>query len=125
MEPICPIAYLADNWKWAKLLVRQFMRWSGGLDITGVQVNHVTGLVVQGWCPFPIVVLHHVIFILGHCCLGFLKSVFYPVFELVDGLQVGSSEIGFKPHTGFSAGVKEERAVLNRGVDVIVVLEFC
>ena len=124
MEPICLIAYLANNQKWAKPLVRQFTRQSGGLDITGVQVNHVTRLVVWGRCQFLIVVLRHVIFRLGQCCLGFLKSVFHLVFELIDGLQVGPLEIGFKPHTGFSAGVKEESAVLSRGVDVIVVLEF-
>ena len=35
------------------------------------------------------------------------------------------SEIGFKPHMQFSAGVKEERAVLSGGVYMIVVLEFC
>ena len=125
MELVCSIAYLVDDQKWAKPLVREFMRWSSGLDITGVQVNHITGLVVWGQCLFLIVVLCHVVFGLGQCCLGFLKSVFHPVFEPVDRLQVGLSEIGFKPHMGFSASVKEEKAVLIGGVDMIVVLEFC
>ena len=85
--------------------MREFTSWSSGLDITGVQVNHVTGLVVQGWCLFLIVVLHHVIFRLGQHCLGFLKSVFHLVFELIDRLQMGLLEIGLKPHMGFLASV--------------------
>ena len=124
MKLICPVAYSADNRKWAKPLVREFTRWSSSSDITEVQVNHITGLVVWGWCSFLIVVLCHVVFRLGQCCLGFLKSVFHPVFELVDRLQVGLSEIGFKSHMRLAASVKKERAVLSGGVDMIVVLEF-
>ena len=37
---------------------------------------------------------------------------------------MGLSEIGFKSHMGLAASVKEERAVLSGGVDMIVVLEF-
>ena len=65
MEMICPITCSGDNWEMAEPSVREFTRWPGGLDITGIQVNHITRLILWGWCPFLIVVFCHVVFGLG------------------------------------------------------------
>ena len=46
------------------------------------------------------------------------------IFELIDGFHVGPRLIRFKAHAGDTSSVEEERRVLSRRVNLVVVLEF-
>jgi len=73
---------------------------------------------------FPIVVERHVILQLGQIRLCFLLGVCHLIFELIDGFHVGPRLIRFKAHAGDTSSVEEERRVLSRRVNLVVVLEF-
>jgi len=89
------------------------------VDVTGIEVDFVSGHVGRGRCPSLIVVPCHVIL-----RLGLFEHVLHPISELVDCFYLGRRLVRFEAHPRVAAGVKEERGVLRRRVDMIVVGEL-
>ena len=52
----------AFHCEWSEAAVRKFLRWSGGVNITGIEVNLVAGGVDWSWGPPLVVVPGHIIF---------------------------------------------------------------
>jgi len=97
------------------------VEWS---ECASIKEDHITRFELRSWGAFPIVVEHHVILQLGQSRLCFLQAVCHLIFELIDRFHVGLRLIRFKAHAGDTSGVKEERRVLSRRVNLVVVLEF-
>jgi hypothetical protein len=52
----------------SKIAVCKFLRWPGGVDVSGIQVHHVSDLVHCGWSVVAaVVVLCHVVLCLCQC----------------------------------------------------------
>ena len=60
---ICPdVAFHCER---SKAVVREFLGWSGGVNVTGIKVDLVASDVDRGWSPSLVVVPCHVILCLG------------------------------------------------------------
>jgi len=101
--------------------MQKLPRWVGGLDIFGVEVDHVARR--EGWHrgAAAVVVLCHVIFCFSQRRLSFLKGILHPIHKLVNHFNVGWRLMQFKAHLGVSAGIEEEECLLHGGVDMVVV----
>ena len=60
-ESVGTIAHLFNDWEWTKCPMGQFLGGPSGLDVTCIEVDHVTQLVVWGRCLFLVVIVCHVI----------------------------------------------------------------
>ena len=123
-ETVHTITNLTIDQKRSQSLVRKLPRRSSGLDVTSIKEDHISHLELQSWGPFPIVVERHVILQLSQSRLCFLQGVHLPVTELVNRLHAGPRLVRFKAHLRNTSGVKEERRVLSRRMNLVVILEF-
>ena len=105
--------------------MRQFQRQTSSLDIRYVKEYPIPRVKHQGQRPSLVVVPCHIVLYLSYGGLGFLNGGFYLFHKLVHCFQSGRSLSGFKAHAGVLSSVKQEQSLLNGGVYIVVVLEFC
>jgi len=105
--------------------VRELFRRAGGLDVFGVEIDHVAGR--EGWCggAAAVVIPCHIVLCLGQCRLGFLEGVLHPIREFINRFEAGWGLMRFKAHLRVSAGIEEEGCLLCGQVDVVIVGELC
>ena len=86
VETIGIVPDLPFDGKGAEMPMRELLRWPGGLNVTGIEVDSVSWVIL--WCsnPLLIVVPGHIVFQLGQGCLGLFQGGLHPFCKLVDGL---------------------------------------
>ena len=105
-----------------KEMVCQLLGWSGGPNVTPIQVYLVSGGILRCWLSTLVVVASHVLLCLCQCSHGLRV---HPVHEFIDCFQAGCKLCRFEPHARMSTGVQVERCLLGSRVCMIVVLELC
>jgi len=87
--------------------VRELFRRAGGLDVFGVEVDHVAER--EGWCggAAAVIIPCHVVLCLGQCRLGFLEGVLHLICEFINHFEAGRRLMRFEAHPRVSAGIEE------------------
>jgi len=85
----------------------QFPGWSVCLDVAGIQVNSGLLVCIQVPLSFLVVIPGHVIFDLARAAFA-SSSAAHSTRKLIDRLHSGWGLIGFKTHSGESAGSRRK-----------------
>ena len=95
-----------------------------GVDIQGIQENLLSDLKLGSQGSTLVVVSRHIVLRLREGGTGFIQCLFHLIGELIHGLDLRRTLIWFEAHVWMSTGVEEERGVLRRRVNAIVVRKF-
>src|SRR5215510_6545163 len=102
LQPVSTCTYTSFHWKWTKSEVGELLGRSGGLNITSIQVDSISGVKNRCRSSLLVVVPSHLILCLYQCCLGFFQGYLHPLSELIDCFQPRRSLVWFKTHPRMS-----------------------
>ena len=105
--------------------MQQLWRQVCSLDICGVKEYLVPRTKHWGQRPSLVIVLYYIFLYLLNCGLGFFNYYLYLLHELTYYFQFRGMLSRFKAYIGGPSGVEQEQSLLDRGMHVVVVLEFC
>jgi hypothetical protein len=121
LELVCTVAHNLHDLEGSEPFVRELGQWTRRFDVRGIHPDPVAYLDLRhGYVPAVIVQLELVLGF-NEGSFGFGDSGGNPVAELIDGLVGRVPTIWLKTHPREAAGVRHERYLLRRGVDVVVV----
>src|SRR6267154_3620361 len=83
-------------------MVCQLLGWSGGPNVTPIQVYLVSGGVLKCWLSMLVVVASHILLCLRQCSLGLCQCEVHPVHEFIDCFQVGCKLCRLESHARMS-----------------------
>ena len=125
LEVIDKRSHLLFYYKRSKATMQQLWKWVYSLNVSSIQEYPIPRTKHWSQRPSLVVVLCHVFLYFLNCGLGLFNCYLYLLCELVYYFQSRGALPRFKAHIGGPSSVKQKWSLLDGGIHIVIVLEFC